>query len=47
MRRTLSTFLLVGALAVSAIAPAVARPADAGPPDTFTIVDQALSLIHI
>lgn len=43
MRRTLSTLLLVGALAVAAIAPATARPAQAGPPERTTIYDVASS----
>lgn len=42
MRRTLSTLLLVGALAVSAIAPATARPENAGPPERTTILDAAV-----
>lgn len=43
MRRTLSTLLLVGALAVSAIAPATARPENAGPPERTSIYDVASS----
>ena len=42
MRRTLSTLLLVGALAVSAIAPATARPENVGPPERTTILDAAV-----